>query len=145
MADDFWQRKRKEEEAEEREREAQAEELARKSKGKTGKAPSEGLHERFEDMIRRVPILIDQLTHLYQHFMTGVLFRPPIEERNRLDQLMTVLANMQKGTPSDRFRFNTIQASYQTHKQRWDKIVQDVESGKIQRVTGPAKAGRSRQ
>jgi hypothetical protein len=141
--DDFWTRKRKEEQKEKEEAEERAEEEARKLKdnrhGPQPKTESVGTGVPFEELVRRVPTLIDQLEHLYRQFAVGVLARPPHEERLRLDQMMTLLKYSAKATTTDRFKFNGMVQSYTTHRARWDKLLADVESGKIKRVAGPKK------
>jgi hypothetical protein len=143
--DDFWSRKRREEEKEEREAEERAEEEERKRKqaARTGK-PVQSSDDSgalpFDELLRRASVLIDQLEHLYRQFAVGVLARPPVEERSRLDQLMTHLSHTQKASTTDRFKFSGVLQSYTTHKSRWDKLLADVESGKIKRVAGPKRS-----
>ena len=134
--DDIWKRRRQREE--EREREAEEERLAKlKKEEQTGRVIDSQIVEKFDELIRRAPIMIDQLEHLYHQYAVGLLSRPPVEERARLDMVMVTLYNLPKPTPSDRFRFSSINSSYGSHKSRWEKLLADIESGKIKRVTGP--------
>jgi hypothetical protein len=142
--DDFWTRKRREEEKEQREAEERADEEARKKKfapaasGRAASTDSSGALS-FDELLRRATVLIDQLEHLYRQFTVGVLARPPVEERTRLDGMITQMTHATKGGTADRFKFSGVLQSYNTHKQRWDKLLADVESGKIKRVAGPKK------
>ncbi len=143
--DDFWSRKRKEEEQEEREAEERAEEEARQRKQKLSSGPSSSTTDAsgglsFDELLRRASVTIDQLEHLYRQYAVGVLARPPIEERNRLEQMMAQLSHAIKGTTTDRFRFSGVLQSHSTHKARWDKLLADIESGKIKRVAGPKRS-----
>jgi hypothetical protein len=141
--DDFWARKRKQEEKEEAEAQERAEDEARKLKqiaGKTGGRPDgPPISIQFDDLVKKIPIAIDQLENLYRQYAVGILARPPVEERSRLDQMMAMLQHSVKPTPADRFRFAGVSQSYNTHKSRWDKLLADIESGKIKRVAGPKK------
>jgi hypothetical protein len=140
--DDFWTRRRKEEEREEEEarERAEMEALKRKQSPAVGaKTAEKPLPTQFDELIKRAPVLIDQLEHLYRQFVAGVLSRPPVEERARLDQLLAQLTLSGKSTAADRFRFSSILQTYNTHKGRWDKLLSDVETGKIKRVAGPRK------
>jgi hypothetical protein len=142
VPDDFWSRKRREEEKEEREAEerADAEERRRKLaalKGRPAEVAEDSGAIPFDEQLRRATVLIDQLEHLYRQFAVGVLMRPPVEERSRLDQMMTHISHAPKASTTDRFRFSGVLQSYTTHKSRWDKLLADIESGKIKRVAGP--------
>lgn len=137
--DDYFRRKRKQEEQERREAEERA--AAELKRNADSNKVSDDLLTRVEDIHRRAPILMDQIDNLYRQFISGALSRPPIEERNRLEQMMALVFNVPKPTPADRYRFTSIWSSYVTHKSRWDKILADMESGKIKRFAG-AKKGR---
>ncbi|MDR3606287.1 MAG: hypothetical protein P4M08_02780 [Oligoflexia bacterium] len=144
--DDFWTRKRKEEEAEERERELEKEreerEGAKRQKlGFFGQPVAEETTGQFDDLLHEATVLIEQLNHLYNQFKTGLLMLPPTEKRSRLNHIMKMLTQAAKPTPATRFKFGSIQASYEAHCARWDKLLQDLESGKIKRTAGP-KRGR---
>jgi hypothetical protein len=139
-ADDFWARKRKQEEEEAAELELSKERAARESakQKKLGlsKAAVEPTAGRFEDLIQEAPILIEQLNHLYNQFRTGLLTLPPNEKRGRLAHIIKMLIIAPKPTPTNRFQFSSVLASYDSHCLRWDKMLSDLESGKIKRVTG---------
>lgn len=141
VPDDFWSRKRREEEKEKEEAEqrAEEEEARRKKLAAAGRSSStsDSGGVSTDELMRRAPSLIDQLEHLYRQFAVGVLARPPVEERARLDQMITQLTHAGKASTTDRFKFSGILQSYTTHKMRWDKLLLDIESGKIKRVAGP--------
>lgn len=135
--DDYWRRKRRREEEEKREAEEKAAaELRRQA---DSNKISDDLLTRVEDIHRRAPIIMEQIDNLYRQYISGALSRPPVEERNRLDQMMALVFNVPKPTPADRYRFTSIWSSYTTHKVRWDRILADMESGKIKRWAGPKK------
>jgi hypothetical protein len=139
--DDFWARKRREEEKAEEERARELERAGREeSRNKklglnrtaapTGPAP-------FAEQVKEATVLIEQLNHLYNQFKTGVMALPPSEKRARLAHLVTQMIQAPKTTPSDRFQFASLHATYEAHVSKWDKLIHDLETGKIKRFTGP--------
>ena len=108
-----------------------------KSGSRTGEAETDKLLEGFE----RAEPLIEQLNSLYNQYITGVEQKPPLERRKQLDQLMTMMQGLGKPTSAYQFRFNSLNASYVAHRERWDRMLKDLESGKIKRITGPKRAG----
>lgn len=138
--DDPWKRFRDRDEEREREAREEAERQSARPGQSSASEPFSGggteIAAKAEDIIKRVPILLEQLEHLYRQYATGVLERPPVEERKRLDQMMVTLFNLPKATPADRFRFSTLNGAYTTYKARWDKLLMDIEKGIIRRITG---------
>lgn len=138
--DDPWKRFRDRDEEREREAQEEAERRASRSGPGSRVEPMSGGGEEIaakaDDIIGKVPILLEQLEHLYRQYATGVLERPPVEERKRLDQMMVTLFNLPKATPAERFRFATINGAYTTYKARWDKLLMNIEKGVIKRVVG---------
>ena len=143
MARDYEDRKRQREEEDEADAAA---ELAKKTTpGSSSKswptidieaARGAGVEKLIELMDRAEP-LIEQLNALYQQYITGVESRPPIERRTHLDQVMTALQMMAKPTATYQFRYQSILQSYHTHRERWERLCKDLETGKIRRVAGP--------
>lgn len=137
--DDSWRRRREREDEEEE----QASSLDR-TKDRTHR-PSSGIHsssvpqEKFNELMGRAEPMIEQLNHLYQMYALGTEKLPPLERRKQLDQLMTSLQLMAKPTPATQFRFNSLQSQYHSYVDRWEKLMKDLESGKLKRVTGPKK------
>jgi hypothetical protein len=146
MADDFWSRKRKEEEEEERraqedrEREEALQKRRRSQFGGSGPPPVEGEAPagpesgRLDSLILQAGPLIEVVNQLYIRYGTGEQARPPLEQRQRLDTMIILMQNLAKHSAADRFRFSTINQSYTTHRSRWEKLIQDIETGKIRRV-----------
>jgi hypothetical protein len=93
--------------------------------------------EKLVELIERALPLIEQLNNLYNQYISGVERCPPLERRKQLDQLMATLTLMSKPTPAYQFRFNTLNSSYLTHRERWERLCKDLESGKIKRTAGP--------
>jgi hypothetical protein len=130
---DFEERRR-EREREEREREREQEEAAALAKKRPGHSAAldkgDGSVERFLELLGRAEPLIEQVNALYNQYLSGVERRAPAERRQQLDQLMMTLQTMSKPTQALQFRFNTLNASYATFRERWDRMCKDLESGK---------------
>lgn len=144
MATDSFEaaRKKREKEAE---REQENEELKAQKNGPgvlkvpgMKQAPDLSIGTMIELFDRMEP-LIERLNSLYNQYILGVESRPPIEVRSQLDQLVAKLRSLGKPTPAQQFRFSTLNTSYVTHCDRWDRMCKDLESGKIKRVAGPKK------
>jgi hypothetical protein len=139
--DDFWARKRRqeEEEAEEREKEKEREEREAKKNKLLGVTDGSGKvrADTIGNLAKEATLLIEQLNHLYNQFRAGVLALPPVEKRSRLNQTMNLLTLAPKATPAERFQFSSVHASYEANCSRWDKMMHDIESGKIKKTAGP--------
>ena len=142
MARDYAEKKRQRDEEDEADALAQAAKKQVPGGGNSWptldpQAAKAGGVEKLVELMERVEPLIDQLNALYQMYITGVESRPPTERRLNLDQIMTTLGLMAKPSASYQFRFQTILQSYHVHKDRWDRMCKDLETGKIKRVAGP--------
>ena len=100
---------------------------------------SEDYIAKLDELMRRAEPLIEQVNSLYRQYSTGVESRPPIERRKQLEALISSVTMMAKPTAAYRFRFSSLNSSYLSYRDKWDKLVKDVESGKIQRSAGPKK------
>ncbi len=86
--------------------------------------------ERLTQMIEQVPGLIEQVNNLYNMYFSGAEKRPPIERRKHLDQQMLSIQMTAKPTPAIQFRATNVMSTYNTHKDRWDKRLRELEIGK---------------
>lgn len=94
--------------------------------------------EKLRELLDRAGPMIDQLNNLYNQYIAGALQTPPLERRNQLDSIISTVTVMAKPTKALRFKFNTIQGKYIIYRDRWDKRMKDLESGKIKRIAGPS-------
>ncbi len=96
--------------------------------------------KRIRILMRRAEPMIDQLDSSYRQYVLGVDDIPPNERRLALDQLMTSILYAPKTTTEVKFKFEVLHQRYITFRDRWDRMIKDLEAGKIQRVTGAKKA-----
>lgn len=92
-----------------------------------------GLLDPITQLLQQVDPLIDQVNSLYNQYLGGIEKTPPLELRKQLEKSMDALQKMPKATQSTQFRCNSIQSRFQTHRERWDKMMLDLEKGKIKR------------
>lgn len=105
-----------------------------KASGKRAKElTGDGSVAKLLELMQRAEPLIEQVHSLYNQYLAGIETRPPVERRKQLDQVMLTLQLMTKPTPAYQFRYATINASYHTHRDRWDRLMKDLESGKAKR------------
>jgi ABC-type phosphate transport system auxiliary subunit len=139
---DDWRRRREREDEEERERERErAEDASKKAKaGKgAGVVKEDAASQKLEEILERAETMIDQVHNLYRMFLVGVERIPPVERRKQLNQLMDTAALMGKATAAQRFRFSAIQSRYTAHTEQWDRMLKNLEAGKIKKT---AKSGK---
>ena len=81
----------------------------------------------------------------YNQFFSGRLARPPWETRKRVETLIRHWDRMRIDSATDRFRFSTLQARYNSFADLWDRGLRAREEGRPgpfqrQPQTGPEKA-----
>lgn len=110
-----------------------------------GDEPEKGKETRQDDsvkldgLIQRAQPLIEQVNGLYTLFANGVERLPPHEKRKQLEQLMIQIQNTPKPNQTYSFKSNSLQSHFVTLRDRWDRLIRDIESGKIKRPAGPKK------
>ena len=90
---------------------------------------------QLDTMLLQAEPLIEQVNSLYNQYLAGVERAPPIERRKLLEQLMAAILATPKPTQSYQFRANGTNSKYLTYRDRWDRMMKDLESGKIKRLT----------
>lgn len=125
-----------------REREDEQDALLAEEKAKAGSGSTSNklaMSEKLDELLLRAEPLVEQLNNLYNIYVSGADQIPPIERRKNLDMIMVSLQMMSKPTPGALYKYTAIQAKYETYRNRWDKMMKDLESGKIKRRVGPRK------
>lgn len=135
-SDDAWKRRREREK--ERDEEDQKDSSFDKRKPasvqrfndeSSGNLSTEQIIERMS----RAEQLIEQLNNIYNMYVSGIERNPPIDRRKQLDELMLGLQLVAKPTQSLQFRFDTALSRFRSYRNRWDRLLRDLESGKIKR------------
>ncbi|MBL7715626.1 MAG: hypothetical protein JNL01_09175 [Bdellovibrionales bacterium] len=135
--DDPWRRQRDREDEEDLPSLAKKRALNSPGGGATdtgGKAVGE---DKLLQLLEQVPQVIEQVNNLYQQFFSGVERVPPTERRKQLDQMALSIQMTPKVNAGLQFKANTVYQAYQSAKDRWDRMLKDLESGKLKRTAGP--------
>jgi hypothetical protein len=95
------------------------------------------------NLLSDIEPMIEQVNTLYRMFAAGVERLPPTPKRSQLQRLVDQLMAAQKPTPTIRFRVGAVVGKYNTMKEKWDKLMKDIESGKVQPFvkSGPRRPG----
>ncbi len=101
-----------------------------KAKEKIDIEMSDAELEKLSELLERAMPLIEQVNSLYNQYRCGVDKRPPNERRSNLDQVINSLQFMRKPSASARFRVRQVIAKYMAYKDRWDRIVAQMETGR---------------
>ena len=103
-----------------------------------GKGPKEKIDiemsdvelEKLSELLERATPLIEQVNSMYNQYRCGVDKRPPNERRATLDQVINSLQFMRKPTASARFRVRQVISKFLAYKDRWDRVMAMMETGK---------------
>ncbi len=138
--DEDWKRRRKREDEDDEDKVELSLAQKRGAVAQPGAMPSKSgslPSEKLDELLQRAEPMIEQLNNLYAMFFSGVEARAPIERRKNLDQLMYTLQLTAKPTSAMQFRYNTLYNHFMVMRDKWDRMMKDLENGKIRRVTGP--------
>jgi hypothetical protein len=91
------------------------------------KSPSQVINGLLGD----IEPMIEQVNTLYRMFGAGVERLPPTQKRAQLQRLVDQLLATPKPTPTIRFRVGATIGKYNTMRDKWDRLMKDIESGKI--------------
>ena len=131
--DESLREKRDREEDEELEKKELEEELLKRQFVKHKVGSVEGTTDKLNELVQKAEPMIEQLTHLYNQFMAGAEKFPPIEKRKQLEEVMNRIHLMSKPTAAIQYRCQTLLAHFQANRDRWDRLIKDLESGKLKR------------
>jgi hypothetical protein len=85
--------------------------------------------EVIEDFIRRLQVEWDK-------FFSGLERKPPTDLKNKVEALMRRYANAEIRNNTERFRYQTLTAKYNTLNELWSKKLRAKEEGKLFGVHG---------
>jgi hypothetical protein len=117
-----------------REREDELSQRIKPNTQEAQKAESKGASgEQIETWIKDSNILIEQVNNLYQMYVGGAEKNPPIVQRKRLEELIHKVQMATKSTTTLRFLSSNLNSKFLTFKDKWEKLLKDLESGKVKR------------
>jgi hypothetical protein len=83
------------------------------------------------DLLSKCEVMMEQITNLYGMWIQGMERMPPNERRRHLEDMLLKIQAAPKPSANLRFRVSEFLNKYSTYKDKWDRILKDVESGKI--------------
>lgn len=131
MAKDAWSRFREKEEARVEEEKKRLHEQMKTidPNAEIGKATS--TDQILIELLTKCEGMMEQITNLYNMWIQGLERTPPATQRKHLEDLILKVQAAPKQTTNIKFRVGQFQTRYSTYKDKWDRILKDVESGKV--------------
>ena len=133
---DAWAKFREKEEARVEEESKRLQEEMRKINPNAKSGPAFGAGATTPDqllieLLSKCEVMMEQITNLYGMWIQGMERVPPIVQRNHLNDLVLKIQAAAKPTANLRFRVAEFHTKFGTYTDKWDRILKDVESGKI--------------
>lgn len=133
MADDPWKRFR---DRNLKKNETNVVTLKQRRQNIASGAPKAEPVDELTQHLEQVPMLLEQLGHLYNMYMSGIERRPPVEKRKHLEHVIAKIQAAPKATSSIRFKCSAVVQQAQAHFERWDKLLRKLETGAAKRRAG---------
>jgi hypothetical protein len=83
------------------------------------------------ELLTKCEVMMEQITNLYGMWIQGMERMPPKVQRSHLEDLILKIQAAPKPTANLRFRVAEFHTKYSTFRDKWERILKDVESGKI--------------
>ena len=83
------------------------------------------------ELIQKAESLMEQIQGLYNMYVAGMERTPPVTHRKHLEDIAFKIQNAAKTSAGLKFRAQQFHAKYQTYKDKWDRLMKDIESGKV--------------
>lgn len=131
MAKDAWSRFREKEEARVEEEKKRLHEQMKSidPSAEIGKATS--TDQILVELLTKCEGMMEQITNLYNMWIQGLERTPPVTQRKHLEDLVMKVQTAPKQTTNIKFRVGQFQTRYSTYKDKWDRLLKDVEAGKL--------------
>lgn len=82
-------------------------------------------------LIQRASMQMEQIQHLYNMYVAGVEKTPPNIQRKQLEEMYVKIMGAPKNNQVLLFRCNQFVTKYLTYRDRWERLMKDIESGKV--------------
>jgi len=92
-----------------------------------------------DDDLHKVDIKINQLKRDYEQYFLGTRKRDPVNLRREVEKILRYWGNMHIPNTAARFRFNNLNSRFFSFRQRWDRILREIENGTYARDVFKAK------
>ncbi len=131
MAKDAWSRFREKEEARIEEEKKDLKEQMRSIDPNADLDKATTTDQILIELLNKCEIMMEQITNLYNMWVQGMERTPPVTQRKHLEDLILKIQAAPKPTTNLRFRVGQFHTRYGTYKDKWDRLLKDVEAGKL--------------
>lgn len=131
MAKDGWSRLREREEARIEEEKKKLHEQMKSIDPSAEIGSATTTDQILIELLSKCEGMMEQITNLYNMWVQGMERTPPVTQRKHLEDLILKIQAAPKPTTNLRFRVGQFHTKYGTYKDKWDRILKDVESGKL--------------
>lgn len=101
------------------------------SSPKPGAPSAGGADHILVEMIKKAEVLMEQIQNLYNMYVAGMERIPPNTHRKQLEDIVFRINDAAKTSASLKFRAQQFHAKYQMYKDKWERLIKDIESGKV--------------
>jgi hypothetical protein len=129
MAKDAWSRFREKEEARVEEERKSVQEQMRKIDPSANIDEGATVDKLLIELLGKCEIMMEQISNLYNMWLNGMERTPPTVQRKHLEDLLLKIQAAPKPTANLKFRVSQFHTKYGTYKDKWDRLLKDVESG----------------
>lgn len=82
-------------------------------------------------MITRADMMVEQVQHLFNMYIAGIEMTPPHTQRKQLQDLYQKIVIAPKNSTNILFRANQFVTKYNMYHDRWERLMKDIEIGKV--------------
>lgn len=131
MAKDGWSRFRQKEEARIEEEKKQLHEQMKSLDPSAEIGNATTTDQILIELLSKCEIMMEQITNLYHMWVQGLERTPPISQRKHLEDLVMKIQTAPRPSTNLKFRVGQFQTRYNIYKDKWDRILKEVETGKL--------------
>ncbi|MBC7386409.1 MAG: hypothetical protein H7301_09660 [Cryobacterium sp.] len=131
MAKDAWSRFREKEAQRDEEQKKDLHEQMKRIDPDSQISDSTTTDKILIELLTKCEMMMEQITNLYAMWIQGIERTPPITMRKHLEDLILKIQTAPKPTTNLKFRVTQFQTKYATYKDKWERLIRDVEAGKI--------------
>jgi hypothetical protein len=131
MAKDAWSRFREKDEARVEEEKKKMHEEMKKIDPTAEIGASTTTDQILIELLTKCEGMMEQITNLYNMWVQGMERTPPTTQRKHLDNMILKIQAAPKPTTNLKFRVSQFHTKFSTYKDKWDRLLKDVESGKL--------------
>lgn len=85
--------------------------------------------EDIEEDLKQLDQFITRLRVAYEQYFAGVLKREPFDLRAKAQKIITRFMNQPPRNSGYKFRFNQLNAKYQSYRQLWGRNIRQIDAG----------------